>query len=91
MQGYSVTEAASVADAVTGLAQHPDWVLLDLMLPDGCGSAVLKKVHADRLTTRVCVVTGCALSKLEEVRRLGPDHVLIKPLDVSQLMGVLAS
>ena len=75
---------------MTGLAQRPDWILLDLMLPDGCGSAVLKKVHADRLPTRVCVVTGCAPSKLEEVRLLGPNHVLIKPLDVGQLMGVLA-
>ena len=76
---------------MTGLAQRPDWVLLDLMLPDGCGSEVLKKVNADRLATRVCVVTGCAPSKLEEVLRLSPAHVLIKPVDVSQLLGVLAS
>ena len=89
-QGYSVTEAGSVADAMAGLAQRPDWVLLDLMLPDGCGSEVLEKVHADRLMTRVCVVTGCAPAKLEEVRLLGPDHVLIEPLDVAQLMVVLA-
>ena len=35
-QGYAVLEAATVAEAMHGLLERPDWILLDLMLPDGC-------------------------------------------------------
>src|SRR5262245_47560309 len=44
-RGFAVSEAGSVADAFRGLGppQHhpPEWVLLDLMLPDGSGIDVL--------------------------------------------------
>src|SRR4051794_18766469 len=34
-RGFAVSEAGTIAEAVAGLAARPDWVLLDLMLPDG--------------------------------------------------------
>src|SRR5688500_11094846 len=58
-QGFAVSEAATVADALAALpAARPDWVLLDLMLPDGSGVEVIRRVRADRLPSRVCLVTG---------------------------------
>jgi CheY-like chemotaxis protein len=52
-RGYAVFEAATIADALAWLAdQPPHWMLLDLMLPDGCGIEILRKVRAARMTTR---------------------------------------
>jgi DNA-binding response OmpR family regulator len=89
--GFSVTEAGTVAEAMGALAQRPDWVLLDLMLPDGCGTDVLRKLRAEGPPSRVCVITGCGPQKLEEVRVLGPDLILKKPLDVEGLLAALNS
>jgi two-component system CitB family response regulator len=91
MQGYSVTEAGTVAEAVGALARHPDWVLLDLMLPDGCGTEILHRVKREPFGCKVCVITGCGPDKLEEVRALGPELILKKPVDVQQLMAALTS
>src|SRR6266498_40043 len=44
-QGFVVSEAGTVAEAMRGLAAQPRWILLDLMLPDGCGINVLRRVH----------------------------------------------
>ena len=89
--GFSVTEAGTVAEAMGALAQRPDWVLLDLMLPDGCGTEVLRKLRAEGPPSRVCVITGCGPQKLEEVRVLRPDLILKKPLDVEGLLAALTS
>src|SRR5690348_17968305 len=40
--GFAVCEAGTVAEAMAALGAKPGWVLLDLLLPDGCGIDVLK-------------------------------------------------
>ena len=85
-----MSEARTVAEALVGLAARPDWVLLDLMLPDGCGTRVLRRVADERLPSRVCVITGCGPERLEEARALGPQAVFKKPVDVEALLAVLA-
>ena len=71
-------------------AGAPQWMLLDLMLPDGCGIDVLRRVRAARLATRTCVITGCAASMLAEAREAGAEHTFVKPLDVERLCDVMA-
>jgi DNA-binding response OmpR family regulator len=97
-QGFAVSEAATVAQALAALDARPDWVMLDLMLPDGCGTAVLKKAKSvagaaigagAARACRVCVVTGCGPAKFEEARALGPELLLKKPLDVDRLLAAL--
>jgi CheY-like chemotaxis protein len=88
-RGYVVSEAATVADALAALAARPDWVLLDLMLPDGCGTRVLRHVAEQRLPSRVCVITGCGPERVDEARALGPRAVFKKPVDVERLLAVL--
>jgi DNA-binding response OmpR family regulator len=90
-QGFTVSEAGTVAEALGGLAQHPDWVLLDLMLPDGSGTEVLRKIRSGGDACRVCVITGCGPEKLSEARRLNPEFVLKKPIDVERLVAVLTA
>ncbi len=90
-QGFAVSEAATVAEAIGALPRRPDWVLLDLMLPDGSGVEVLRTVRTDRLPSRVCVVTGSGPELVAEAEEAGADHTFLKPLDIAALMAVLAA
>ena len=69
----------------------PEWILLDLMLPDGSGLDVLRKVRARRLPTKTCIITGCAGEMLNEARRAGAEHTFVKPLDVEHLVEVMTA
>jgi DNA-binding response OmpR family regulator len=88
--GFEVAEAGTVADAVAALDRRPDWVLLDLMLPDGCGTHVLRKAKS-QAQCRVCVVSGCGPERLDAARALAPDAVFNKPLDVDRLLRTLTA
>jgi len=90
-RGFAVSEAATVGEAIESLSPPPQWIVLDLMLPDGNGVSVIRKVKADHIPTRVCVVTGCAAEHLAEAKRAGADHAFVKPLDVDKLISVLAA
>jgi DNA-binding response OmpR family regulator len=93
-QGYAVSEAATLAQALAELgaaATRPDWVLLDIMLPDGCGTDVIRRARegASGGTSKVCVITGCGGQLLGEVRALEPEHVFTKPVNVEGLLLAL--
>ena len=85
-------EAGTLADGLREAeVQRPAWILLDLMLPDGSGTALLQRMREGGLPpARVCVVTGCATALVGEARALAPDHIFTKPLDVEGLLAVLA-
>src|SRR5437870_3808469 len=62
-QGFAVSEAGTVAQALRALAEAsapPQWVLLDLMLPDGCGIEVIRALRQNGIGSKVCIVTGCS-------------------------------
>ena len=85
-QGWHVEVASTVAEAFTLLDVPPHWIVLDLMLPDGDGTAVLRKVRDEGLSTRVAVTTGSSDStRLQEVIGLRPDMFLTKPINLSDL------
>jgi DNA-binding response OmpR family regulator len=86
-----VSEAGTVTQALAQLSGPPDWVLLDLMLPDGSGVDVIRKVREEKIATRICIITGCAPDVLNEARLAGAEHAFTKPLNVDRLMTVLGS
>jgi DNA-binding response OmpR family regulator len=91
--GFAVSEAATLGEAMHGVAQDPppQWIVLDLMLPDGCGIDVIRKVRSERLASRICIVTGCGSELLNDARRAGAEHTFVKPLDVERLMTVMTA
>jgi DNA-binding response OmpR family regulator len=92
LTGFDVIMAGTLADARRQLANKPDFVLLDLMLPDGTGASILAYVRENAIAARVAVTTGVgdwkrALADCEHE----PDMVFTKPLDfdrVSQWLSV---
>ncbi len=84
--GWDVAEAATVADGLTQLDPPPDCMVLDLVLPDGKGETILRKVREAHLPTRVFVNTaGHDPQRLREVSDLKPEAILRKPLDATGL------
>jgi CheY-like chemotaxis protein len=90
LKGFQATDAATQAEAIGRLGDNPICVLLDLMLPDGNGSAVLDHIRRHRLPIRVAVTSGAANweSMLREAR---PDAYFGKPLDFEKIVGWLTS
>ena len=90
LRRFAVHEAGTVRDAQRALAGAFDWVLLDLMLPDGSGIDVLRRIRRERLPVKVCVISGCSAELFQEARACGADEALVKPIDAQRLLDVLA-
>lgn len=82
--------ARSVSEGLSLLSSGPDYLILDLMLPDGYGSKVLAEVRSRQLPIRVAVTTGSSDAvRLKEVADLAPDVFLLKPIDFDHLLNGL--
>ena len=86
-EGHSVERAATAADAI-GLALSYDFdlILLDLILPDGNGLDVLKRVRSERPGVPVIVVS--ALGEVDnkvDLLDAGADDYLVKPFAFAEL------
>jgi DNA-binding response OmpR family regulator len=90
--GHGTVAAASVAEAGQRLDDAtPTKMLLDLNLPDGPGTEVLRRIRGESLPVRVALVTGGSDPALtEEARALGVDAVFIKPPDWDKLLEWVA-
>jgi DNA-binding response OmpR family regulator len=85
-RGWDVTAVGTVAEGMASLDPAPDYLILDLSLPDGDGETVLRKVRDDDLKTRVTVMTAVVdVSRLRRVRQLRPDALFMKPIDVAEV------
>lgn len=72
--------------------QGADLVLLDLHLPDMPGMEVLARLRADPATRHVSVhivSADATRSQKERLLEAGADGYLTKPIEVSELLGVL--
>jgi CheY-like chemotaxis protein len=81
-----VVHAGTVADALKSLDPAPDWVILDLDLPDGRGLEVMDAVRAAGLPTRIVVSAATADPGLmATVVARNPDVIIPKPLNPALL------
>ncbi len=68
--------------------EHPSLVLLDIMLPDTDGLAIMRRLRADRLTATVPIMMLTAKdTELDKVMALdgGADDYLTKPFSLMEL------
>lgn len=86
---YAVDTVETVDTARAALAAIDyDLVLLDLSLPDGDGSDILRSLRRAGRTTRILVTTARA-DVLQRVETLndGADDYLVKPFSVDELLA----
>jgi two-component system, OmpR family, KDP operon response regulator KdpE len=69
----------------------PDVILLDLGLPDMDGKHLIERMRSHRQlrTTPILVVSGSATEIVEELKALGANAVLTKPVLFDQLKDIL--
>ncbi len=86
-EGHAVERAATAAEAIgLGTSYDFDLILLDLVLPDGSGLDVLKRVRSVRPDVPVIVVS--ALGEVDDKVNLldaGADDYLVKPFAFAEL------
>jgi len=93
--GANVTSARNGREALRFLPQAEyDVLLLDLNLPDIDGSEILNAIRHSRPPglRRILVLSGDARpERIEEVKRLGADDMLPKPLRIESVIAALQS
>ena len=89
-RGWDVQVASTLAEAFPKVEKGIAWVVLDLMLPDGDGTLLLKRIREANLDIRVAITTGSSDSlKIRQIKDLKPDLFLLKPIDLDQLFTAL--
>ena len=89
--GYEVESCSTTAGALDAILRHrPQCIILDLMLPDMNGIAVLREIRRREIPIRVAVVTAMQDPQImREVRELKPDVLMRKPVDLTVLRNWL--
>jgi two-component system, cell cycle response regulator DivK len=91
--GYRTLQASTAAQAIELARQHlPDVVLMDVRLPDVDGVEALRRIRTDARTAFLPVVAVTAQAMDgdgERFLRAGFDAYLPKPVDVTELLGVV--
>ena len=84
-KGYAATAAASGQEALALMQQHAfDLVLLDIMMPDFDGIAVLKMIRETFTATQLPVIMVSAKDESEDIvgaLSLGANDYVTKPID----------
>lgn len=86
-EGWDVHCAATIAEGLVELEEEPDCVLLDLMLPDGGGEAILERAGRDHPGTRVIVTSATGdEERLSALAPLHPAALMRKPIEITALL-----
>src|SRR5207247_4323482 len=90
IEGFSVITAGDGDEGLRAIReQHPDAVVLDIMMPKLNGFEVLEAPRADAATKNVPIVLLSAKAQASEVQRgldLGADDYVTKPFDPIDLV-----
>ncbi len=86
--GLRVRAAATTQEALEALdATTPDLVLVDLLLPGGCGDALVQTLRSRPATSTTPVIVVSGLDGAELIsRELGVQEFVPKPFDVRHLL-----
>ena len=88
--GYEVETFAGGAEVLACADPPPGAVLLDLMMPEVDGVAVLKELKRRHPTLPILILTAVnEVSQAVEVTKLGADDYLVKPIDQECLKTTL--
>ena len=87
-EGHEAVTAATVTEGMDKFASEPSHLILDMNLPDGVGTTILRHVRTNDLPIKVAVLSGATdAALLGEVADLRPDATFTKPPDWDALLG----
>lgn len=90
-QGYEITAANGGNSALAKVAaDHPDIILLDLMMPDLDGYEVTRRLRADPGTAQIPIIMFTAKALLDDKVagfEAGADDYLTKPIHPAELLA----
>jgi DNA-binding response OmpR family regulator len=90
MEGYEVLTAADGEEALRRLEQdHPDLVVLDIMMPKLDGYEVLRRIRADEEFRQLPVILLSAKGRpidRETGLEIGADDYIVKPFSPRRLL-----
>ena len=91
--GHDASMAGSVKEGLEMLAAgNPSRLLLDMNLPDGTGTTVLRHIRDHRLPVKVAVLSATTdPSILSEARALAPDAMFTKPAEWEKVLEWIAA
>ena len=93
--GFAVCTASSGAEGLAKIAaEHPDLVLLDVMMPGMNGYEVCREIRANEATRMLPVLMVTALDPTKERTRgleAGADDFLTKPINQPELLARVKS
>ncbi|MFC4799959.1 sporulation transcription factor Spo0A [Neobacillus sp. GCM10023253] len=70
--------------------EHPDVVILDLIMPHTDGFSLLEKLYADHISTKVLMLTAFGKEDIiKKANELGVSYFLLKPFELSQLSDTI--
>jgi two-component system response regulator PilR (NtrC family) len=89
--GHTVQTASSIGEA-NNLLGGCDNMILDLNLPDGLGTDILRRVIDELLPIRIAVISGTTNGRLyAEACKLRPSIMFRKPVDIDDLLAWLTT
>lgn len=92
--GWTVVHASSGPEGIRlAEAQHPDAILLDVMMPDMDGPSTLQQLRSNPAVSAIPVIFLTAKVQSSDRKRfaeLGVDAVLAKPFDPMLLCSQIA-
>ena len=90
--GYIVREAANGKAALESIrSEHPDLILLDVMMPEMNGFDVAAVLKNDPKTMDIPIIILSIVHDKERGMRIGVDRYLTKPIDTEQLFYEVGS
>lgn len=90
-EGHEITEATNGREALELLENaEPDYVLLDLLMPDIDGISMLEKLSTKDIKSQLIVITSdVQITTRDRCLELGASMVMNKPPDPTQLCDIV--